>query len=75
MATNGDRRALQLPDESTCGLAGFRGCAATGDPADADCNTFMPAAHEDVIQNRGNWFYTPGDDTRPLAEMIRIYHA
>lgn len=70
----GDRRALQLPDETACGLAGFRGCAATGDPADVECNTFMPAAHEDVIQTRGKWFYTPSEDTRPLAEMIRIYH-
>ena len=34
----------------------------------------MPAGHEDVIQTGGNWFFTPGDGTRPLAEMIRIYH-
>ena len=56
------RRALQPPDEKTCGLAGFRGCAATGDLADAGCNTFTPAGHEDVIQAHGNWFFTPGDE-------------
>jgi len=59
-----------LNQGSSRAVHGFRGCV----PGDARCNTFLPAAHEDVIQEQGHWFYAPTVSPRPVSEMIDVYH-
>lgn len=51
-------------------LHGWQGCV----PDDVRCNTFLPAAHEDVIQEGGHWFFVSTVKPRPVFDMIQIYH-
>eukprot|EP01052_Picozoa_sp_SAG31_P007400 SAG31_NODE_353_length_17229_cov_8.702160_4_plen_290_part_00 len=56
------------------GPYGGGGCAATGEPHDAMCNTFYPAGLDYTLQAGDTWFYVPGTPLRPLSEMIAVYH-
>ena len=53
---------------------GGSGCAATGKPQDAGCNTFYPAGVDYTLQAGDTWFWEPSVPLRPLSEMIQVYH-
>jgi hypothetical protein len=53
---------------------GGSGCAATGKPEDAGCNTFYPAGVDYTLQQGDVWFWEPNMPLRSLAQMIQVYH-
>lgn len=66
--------AHTTPCALNTGPYGGGGCAATGDPEDAMCNSWYPAGLDYTLQQGDTWFYVPGTALRPLSELITVYH-